>query len=240
MARSKQAAEVASVGTHHRFEKRTLGSLQLAGYNPRIISAEDKAGLRRSLLEFGVVEPLVIRQDGLIVGGHQRYAALSEVLTEMGQDAAVFEVPVIVVEGLDDRRTMMLNLALNRIRGDWDYPKLSDVFIELGVTPASLEHVHGLGFDPTLSGFGLSEMLDVTTMFAAELLPSPTSVQSIDPDEVLRKEALTFRFVVDSSTQAEFVQGMLRRFGMTGPKDQAAAFIKMVTAASRVAVVEGT
>jgi ParB-like chromosome segregation protein Spo0J len=84
---------------------RRVSDLHPAPYNPRTIDPEAMAGLRRSVKEFGLVEPIVWnRQTSRVVGGHQRLQALSE----MG----VQETPVVVVD-LDETREKALNLALN-------------------------------------------------------------------------------------------------------------------------------
>lgn len=45
--------------------------------NPRIMSEPEMAKLIRSIDEFGLVEPLVVRrQDDTVIGGHQRLAAV--------------------------------------------------------------------------------------------------------------------------------------------------------------------
>ncbi len=88
-----------------RLEVHRVSDLHPAPYNPRTIDPEAMAGLRRSVKEFGLVEPIVWnRQTARVVGGHQRLQALSE----MG----VQETPVVVVD-LDETREKALNLALN-------------------------------------------------------------------------------------------------------------------------------
>ncbi len=86
-----------------------------APYNPR---KNLKPGdpeydkLKRSIDEFGCVEPLVWNQrSGNLVGGHQRL----KVLIEQGQT----ETDVSVVD-LPPERERALNVALNKISGDWE------------------------------------------------------------------------------------------------------------------------
>lgn len=49
--------------------------LNPSAYNPRTISAGEFAKLRRSLREFGFVEPVVVNNGNKIIGGHQRVRA---------------------------------------------------------------------------------------------------------------------------------------------------------------------
>jgi DNA modification methylase len=131
-----------------------------APYNPR---KDLKPGepeyekLRRSIQEFGFVEPLVWnKRTGNLVGGHQRL----KVLIEQG----VREVEVSVVD-LDDQRERALNIALNKISGDWDNEKLKDLLEELDTGD----------FDIELTGFTEAEIEDLMIQFHVE--------KKADPDE---------------------------------------------------------
>lgn len=115
-----------------------------APYNPRILlqpgdPAYEK--LKRSIETFGCVEPLVLNvKTGNLVGGHQRLS----VLIEQG----VTEVEVSIVE-LDLEKEKALNLALNKIQGDWDNVKLANLLEELEQLP---------DFDVGLTGFDATEI----------------------------------------------------------------------------------
>ena len=99
--------------------------------------------LKRSMQEFGYVEPIVWnKRNGNIVGGHQRY----KVLLDMGMR----EVDCVVVD-LDEKKEKALNLALNKIQGDWDYEKLKDLLQELDTGELDLE----------LTGFDMGEIEDL-------------------------------------------------------------------------------
>lgn len=118
-----------------------------APYNPRI---DLKPGdpeyekLRRSIEEFGYVEPLVWNaRTGHLVGGHQRF----KVLRAQGKQS----VDVSVVDLAPDKEKA-LNLALNRISGDWDPKKLAELLDEL----SNIE-----GFDLALTGFDAPEVDEI-------------------------------------------------------------------------------
>lgn len=72
-----------------RLEKRRLDELKEYENNPRII---DKAFIR----QVGYVAPIVIDEDGVILAGHTRLAALRE--------NGVKECEVIVAEGLTEEQ----------------------------------------------------------------------------------------------------------------------------------------
>lgn len=92
-----------------RTERRKLADLKAAEYNPRKALTPDDAEyqkIRRSIEEFGYVDPIIINEDGTIIGGHQR----ATVLKDLGYQ----EVDVVVV-ALDKQREKALNIALNKI-----------------------------------------------------------------------------------------------------------------------------
>ena len=62
-----------------RMERRRLSDLLPAEYNPRVtLGPEDKEfqDLVTSIRTLGYAEPILINEDGTIIGGHQRYNAL--------------------------------------------------------------------------------------------------------------------------------------------------------------------
>ena len=82
-------------GSEHKLrrERRPLSSLHPADYNPRkklTPSDPEYKNIERSLKEFGYVDPIIINQDGTIIGGHQR----TQVLLDMGAETA----DVVVVD----------------------------------------------------------------------------------------------------------------------------------------------
>ena len=98
-------------------------TLNGADYNPRQMGDKQRLALEQSLDEFGFVQPIVVNnRTGLVVGGHQRLNAA----IALGHT----EVPVVYVD-LTEEREKALNVALNKISGDWDYPALIDVLTEL-------------------------------------------------------------------------------------------------------------
>ncbi|SFU40030.1 DNA modification methylase [Alicyclobacillus macrosporangiidus] len=130
-----------------------VGQINPSPYNPRIdLHPGDPVyeKLRRSIAEFGLVEPIVWNQrTGRVVGGHQRL----KVLQEMG----ITETEVVVVD-LDDTREKALNIALNKIQGEWDMPKLKDLLEELDTGELDIE----------ITGFDLAEVEDLLTRFTED------------------------------------------------------------------------
>lgn len=109
-------------------EIRTLkaADLRAAEYNPRRDLQPDDAEyrkLRKSMEEFGYVEPIIWNErTGNVVGGHQRL----KILLEQGAE----EIEAVVVD-LDDKDEKILNVLLNKVKGRWDIGKLADLLQEL-------------------------------------------------------------------------------------------------------------
>ena len=70
-----------------------------------------KSKSKESLETFGCVEPIVWnKRTGNIVGGHQRF--------KVAKDLGYTEDNVVVVD-LEDTQEKSLNLALNKVSGQW-------------------------------------------------------------------------------------------------------------------------
>lgn len=108
-----------------RIEKRQISELNPSAYNPRQELKEGDAqfeSLKASIEAFGNVEPVVWNErTGNIVGGHQRFNALRS----LGET----EIYVSVVNmSLEEEK--LLNVALNKIKGSWDYAMLGEILGE--------------------------------------------------------------------------------------------------------------
>lgn len=128
--------------------KKQVSELKDAPYNPRINvkdNPEFYKKLKHSIDKWGIVEPIIWnKRTGNVVGGNQRLAIL--------QDNNVQETEVVVVD-LPDNDEKALNIALNKITGDWDMPKLNDLLI--GLKEADY-NIADTGFDDK----ELNEILD--------------------------------------------------------------------------------
>ena len=103
--------------------------------NPRIMSPEEHEKLKASMRRFGIVDPFIVRhRDNLVIGGHQR---LEDAL-ELG----FARVPIVRIDATE-REMKALNLALNKISGDWDEDKLAAVLADL----KDLPEITATGFD---------------------------------------------------------------------------------------------
>ena len=124
-------------------QKIQAARLNPTAYNPRVdLKPGDKEyeKLKRSINEFGYVEPVIWnRQTGNVVGGHQRLKVLL--------DSGLTEIDCVVVD-LDLSHEKALNIALNKIQGDWDEDKLAAIMADFDAE----------AFDVSLTGFDAGEV----------------------------------------------------------------------------------
>lgn len=212
------------ISTEHKHEMFPIGKLSGAEYNPREMPDSEMRKLMASLREFGFVQPVIARkEDGLLIGGHQRVTAMRRILAESGMDEAKIakqKVPVVFVAGFDDTKTKLLNLALNKISGEWDYAKLSELFEGIPEVDPSLYEA---------SGFSLDEIEDIVALTGSGVEPVPDA-DPIDLEEGLAKRARKLAFELATDADLAVVASALQRFGMTGPKNAAAALVALCRA----------
>lgn len=119
------------------FKKLKINALIPASYNPR---KKLKPGdseyekIKNSITEFGYVDPIIVNSDMTIIGGHQRWS----VLKALGYD----EVDCVVIE-IDKTKEKALNIALNKVTGEWNKELLADLIKDL----------QSLDYDVSMTGF---------------------------------------------------------------------------------------
>lgn len=175
-------------------ERKHTAELLPADYNPRKNLKPGDAEyekLKRSIEQFGYVEPVIWNKTtGFVVGGHQRLKVLL--------DKGITEVDCVVVE-LDSEKEKALNIALNKISGEWDKDKLALVIADL----------QGADFDVSLTGF---EPAEIDSLFK-DAQQSKVKDDDFDVEAELQKPTVTkagdvwtlgrHRLVCGDSTKAE-------------------------------------
>jgi len=106
----------------HKKETVPITQLKLAKYNPRKISKKELQKLADSIEAYGLVQPIVVNKNYTIIGGHQRVSACRLL--------GYKELDVILVD-LPEDEEKALNLALNKISGEWDDSALYDLLNDL-------------------------------------------------------------------------------------------------------------
>ena len=110
-------------------------------YNPRQITDDEMEKLKNSINEFGYIAPIIVNKyNNHIIGGNQRYEALKSL--------GYTDVDVVFVDEPDLNREKALNIALNKISGEWDFVKLADIIDELELND----------FDIPITGFDEQEL----------------------------------------------------------------------------------
>ena len=175
-------------------ERKHTADLIPADYNPRKDLKPGDAEyekLKRSIEQFGYVEPVIWNKTtGFVVGGHQRL----KVLLDMG----ITEVECVVVE-MDAEKEKALNIALNKISGEWDKDKLALLIADL----------QGADFDVSLTGF---EPAEIDSLFK-DAQQSKVKDDDFDVEAELKEPPFTkagdvwtlgrHRLVCGDSTKAE-------------------------------------
>ena len=175
-------------------ERKHTADLIPADYNPRKDLKPGDAEyekLKRSIEQFGYVEPVIWNKTtGFVVGGHQRL----KVLLDMG----ITEVECVVVE-MDAEKEKALNIALNKISGEWDKDKLALLIADL----------QGADFDVSLTGF---EPAEIDSLFK-DAQQSKVKDDDFDVEAELKQPVITkagdvwtlgrHRLVCGDSTKAE-------------------------------------
>ena len=158
-------------------------------YNPRKITDDEYIKLSNSIQEFGFVDPIIINlKNNHIIGGHQRYNFLLKQyiqnnkyetlkLLKLGDIGWVFPETELTVENDDYEKA--LNIALNKISGEWDNEKLNELFQDLQLN----------AFDLDLTGFSNLELEE----FHLEIVEEDTlnDTTEIVDDEYIPEDDLT-------------------------------------------------
>ncbi len=143
-----------------KIDKIKFSEIVPSDYNPRIMTKEEHNQLKNNLEKFGLVDPIIINLKNMhIIGGHQRHNVLREKygddvdfkdpelnIIKLGDIGWVFEDTNLKIK--DENHEKALNLALNKISGEWDYGKLSFV----------LDDLNKVHFDMDLTGFNEFEV----------------------------------------------------------------------------------
>lgn len=122
-----------------------INKLIFPKYNPRKkLKPEDKEyqKIKKSIEEFGYTDLVIINKDNTIISGNQR----TQVLMDMGYK----KIKVVQID-IDKTKEKALNIALNKITGEWDYAMLGDLLLDLD----------SLNYDLEITGFDLDEIEDL-------------------------------------------------------------------------------
>ncbi|MGI6316188.1 MAG: site-specific DNA-methyltransferase [Christensenellales bacterium] len=187
-----------------------LSELNPAKYNPRKELCPGDAEfekLKRSIESFGYVELIVVNEATgfTVISGHQRLSVLKTL---------DYESVECVVVCMDEVQEKALNIAMNKISGEWDTKKLGSLLSDLKAED----------FDVTLTGFDTSEiglMLGVEDEIVQDEVPevdayAPTICQ---PGELwqLGRHRLLCGSSTDKNDVALLMDGQYSKLLFTSP-----------------------
>ncbi|RME52989.1 ParB/RepB/Spo0J family partition protein [Candidatus Woesearchaeota archaeon] len=144
--------------------------------NPRKITRKELAKLVKSIEEFGFVQPLIVNEHpdrhNIVIGGHQRLKAAKKL--------GLTEVPVVYVN-LPKDKEQMLNIALNKISGEWDDLKLQNL----------IQEILSQNLDATITGFDEPEIAQIIAAMNSkeqellkDVVPEPPKTPKSKPGEI--------------------------------------------------------
>lgn len=176
-----------------------LKELKPAAYNPRKkLKKGDKEyeKIKQSLLKFGYVDPILVNEDLTVIGGHQRLTVLKDL---------DYETAKCVIVDLPKEDEKALNIALNKITGQWDEALLADLLLDLQESDFNLD----------LTGFEPPEIDDILSNVHDKEL----SEDEFDVEEELKKPTVSrhgdiwqlgkHRVICGDSTKAETYKQLL-------------------------------
>ena len=149
LTRAEVALELKMAKVYNDFD---INKLKPADYNPR---EEVEPGTRlwneleASLKEYGFADPIVVNSDLTIIGGHQRW----KVAKALGYTKCI-----ISMVDVDKTREKALNIALNKITGNWKEMQLADL----------LKQIKG-SVNPEAMGYNQAEMEAAMNKASAEV-----------------------------------------------------------------------
>jgi len=153
------------------FKKLAIDDLIPASYNPRKkLKPGDREfeKIKNSITEFGYVDPVIVNKNLTVIGGHQRIS----VLKTLGYS----EIDCVVID-IDKTKEKALNIALNKISGEWNKELLADL----------IQDLQTLDYDVAFTGF---EPPEIEQLFN-EIHSKDIQEDDFDVDAELTQPAIT-------------------------------------------------
>ena len=99
-----------------------INELNPAPYNPRKWNEEQIKQLKESIMQLGLVGPLIVNdyesRKNVVIGGHFRL--------KVAKDLGFKEVPVVFITISDIKKEKEANIRLNKALGDWSWDLLKN------------------------------------------------------------------------------------------------------------------
>ncbi len=175
-----------------------LSDIKPAEYNPRITLTEKDyqyKALKASIDEFGLVTPLILNErTGTLISGHQR---LNVMLAN-----GVEETEVVIVD-FPVEKEKALCIAMNKVEGEWDYGKLSELIEELQQSDV----------DTIVTGFSNSEIRELLGELEAETEDEYEASPYDDIDDDVIILIGEFKFTISKNLYEDIIAGIREKVG---------------------------
>lgn len=190
-----------------------LSKIKPCENNPRIIPEEAVQKVADSIRSFGFKAPIIVDKDMIIIAGHTRFKAATELELE--------EVPIIVVDDLTDEQVKALRIADNKTAeySAWDNDILRDLFNELDQA----------GYELELTGFNFDEVDEILNaeeeaLDDLDLIKDDSDVKNssmkklvfgkykcaLTDEEFSKLEKLYLKYVEEQTTGYGFINNLLK------------------------------
>lgn len=188
-----------------RIEKIKIKELVSPEYNPRQITDEEMEKLKNSITEFGYVDPIIVNDvNNHIVGGNQRYEAIKS----LGYD----EIDVVYIHEDDINKEKALNIALNRISGDFHADKLKVVLEDIQTSDIDIELT---GLDEFEVGFYLDEDIELFPFdYEEEEEEMPEDYMDVEGERTNEQFVISISFTTQERAN-EFLEFLNAPYKMT-------------------------
>lgn len=207
-----------------RPEEVELAGIRPADYNPRRMPDEEMRALKASMREHGMVLNLVVQRESdggvpnVLIGGHQRLRAMREMCEEGGEQLP--ETVWATVLDVGDDEAKRLNVALNKISGEFDEEMLADLWSGI-LGGVSEEEIEATGFSPEqvealVGSFerGTDETIAALEMEAEQISrdwsPTPTLTVDFDTKELRDEAKARLKELAGDRRTGDALLGLLR------------------------------
>ena len=179
--------------------------VQIASYNPRKITPQQKATLKRSVRKYGVVGGIVVNKRTMtIVGGNQKVAILDELYGYPENDYSLLAEAV----DIDYKTEVEMNFMLNsdNAHGEWDDDKVRDLigmpdfsYMDAGLTEEDLSL---FGFDALVKTEGEEELgKELNALLAPLGETQPTKTPASKPVQAEQRQEIQQNQIVANQQQ---------------------------------------
>ena len=179
-----------------KIETWPISKLKENPHNARGIKTKDFERLKRQIKKHGIYKPLLVNEDGLVIGGNMRLKAY--------QDLGITEVDVSIVSAKTEAEILALGLSDNDRAGYYEEQALAELIQEYGIE---------IGLDDYKVDLGQSlSLTDILNQFAPDIEEDePPEVAEGEPESKLGEvyQLGKHRLMCGDATKIEDVEKLM-------------------------------